>query len=452
MKMSIQKNNVLTFYTLCILIAFHILSIANMFKQIPVGAIISGLILTSIILNFKVLFRQLTVSNSLFIVFLLLIFLSLFNYLFNDTVLNYIRMHDDTLFKTFSYLIIPPMFFYIAGHHIERIKPPNINWVIDKIVLLNALSVVIGIALFLTVPDFYKRYVADTLINVYNTEEQFYPRMFSYYGNAMMLGVICSASIPLTFSLNRSVFFRIVLVVIFFIGAVMTLQRGSWFAASVGLVLSLLLKTNRSSIRKYGLRIIIVVSILAALIPILIILSFDKINNNAGIALTLQFFEERFLTVGSMVSERSYQWENVSKVLLDYPFGIGIGMLSHVTAANNFELAIPDGNYFRIIGELGPYGFIIFILLLIKGVIRGLMCGRPFYAVALIVYALQAVGTNVFDFYYTSFVFWLLIGILSATKKMYKPKSTTAKLPEQSVYTYGTRSIAKNKCVEGTLC
>lgn len=405
------KDNILMLNALFILAAFHLVSIANMFKSIPLGAITSGLILISILINYKVFFSEMKVRNGFFIVFYLIILLSILNYVLNDVVVLFIEHHDNILIKAFSYLIIPPLFYYIAGYHIEKVNPLNINWLIHKIVLLNAASVVIGIILFLTVPEFYKQYVALALTDVYSVERTFYPRMFSYFGNSMMLGIICSSSIPLTFFLDRSALFRIVFVTIFLIGSVMTLQRGSIMAASGGLVLCLMVKTSISSIKQHAKSIIFVVLFFLIVMQIL----YNSLLSSEGVSSWFVFFDERFLAFGSIVSERSHQWENAVSALAENPFGMGIGMLSHVTASEGFQLAIPDGNYFRILGELGYYGFLVFILLLTRGILLGFLRGRPFLAIAVLVYAVQAVGTNVFDFYYTSFVFWMLIGILSVT-------------------------------------
>ncbi len=405
------KDNVLMLNALFILVIFHVVSIANMFRMIPLGALTSGLILISIIINYKVFIYEAKIRNGLFIAVYLIILLSILNYALNDVVVLFTAHHDNILTKTFSYLIIPPLFFYTAGCHIEKVNPLNVNWIFDKIVFLNAASVVIGIILFLTVPQFYKDYVALTLTGVYSVEQTFYPRMFGYFGNSMMLGIICSSSIPLTFFLDRSVLFRILFVVIFIIGSIMTLQRGSIMTASAGLVLCLIFKTNISSIKRHAKSIVFV--FLFFLIAMQIV--FNSLLSSEGVSSWLDFFDERFLAIGSIVTERSYQWKNAVSSLADYPFGMGIGMLSHVTAAEGFQLASPDGNYFRILGELGFYGFMAFILLLARGILRGLVRGRPFLAIAVLVYAVQAVGTNVFDFYYTSFIFWMLLGILSAT-------------------------------------
>lgn len=46
-------------------------------------------------------------------------------------------------------------------------------------------------------------------------------------------------------------------------------------------------------------------------------------------------------------------------MLGDQLLGMGIGLLSLVTASIGFDLAIPNGNYFRILGDataVGPVG------------------------------------------------------------------------------------------------
>jgi len=156
-------------------------------------------------------------------------------------------------------------------------------------------------------------------------------------------------------------------------------------------------------------------------------------------------FYERFDTIDSMISDRNHQWLNALKVFFEYPWGIGIGMLSHITAAQGFELACPDGNYFRILGELGLYGFVVFILLLGTAIVRGLFHVNIFYGLALMVFSLQAIGSNVFDFYYTSFLFWFLVGGAlaiyrkNAKKKLIicfpKSQSVSIKIDQSSVVT-----------------
>jgi len=115
------------------------------------------------------------------------------------------------------------------------------------------------------------------------------------------------------------------------------------------------------------------------------------------------------------------------KIFTTYPLGVGLGQLGFTAIFSDAPSSypkIPDGNYAKILGELGAFGFIFqaaflipAILLLLK-VVTARYSSRQKYLQVMIVslviiqYYLQGIGTNVWDLHYVNAVFWLFAGLL----------------------------------------
>ena len=399
------------FYHLTLaLILFHFFSIISIFTSIRPGLLTSiVLILLIVIYSRRISGLFLRSENAFYTVYFAIVLASLLNYVFNPDVIAFTKQYPDTLLNTFSYLIIPSLFFYFSGNAIFS-GDIRENKVVELIVLLNVFCIASGILFLIILPDFYVSY----LLQGFENNLSLLPRMIGYLGNSMIMGIVCSSTIPLIFGLRRSIWLRSFLVGICLVGSFLSMQRGSWAAS--GLVLLLLAGRylwirkipGTIKVRPYRL----VVSLLIITAALFYVRNINAINTGSTVLDTN--FEQRDLTLMSVFTDRYSQWVKVEQILLDNPMGIGVGMLSHVTASKEFELAIPDGNYFRIIGELGPLGIAAFLGLLCAGMYRGLRRRQTTIVIALFAYTVQAVGTNVFDFYYSGYLFWLLLGITCA--------------------------------------
>lgn len=117
------------------------------------------------------------------------------------------------------------------------------------------------------------------------------------------------------------------------------------------------------------------------------------------------------------IMTRMDQWLFAFEVVTHYPFGVGLGQVGH-KAVNflNTELAVTDGNYLKILAETGVLGLGIFLAILLYVLLKVYKYWkyqdnyRTLLLSILILYVIQATGTNVWDLYYSASVFWLFLG------------------------------------------
>jgi hypothetical protein len=74
-----------------------------------------------------------------------------------------------------------------------------------------------------------------------------------------------------------------------------------------------------------------------------------------------------------------------------------------------------DANFLRIWADLGILGFGTFIMIILFALRRALATGEPFaWTLIVLIYCVQALGSNVFDNFYVSHLFWLLLGVIDS--------------------------------------
>ena len=98
--------------------------------------------------------------------------------------------------------------------------------------------------------------------------------------------------------------------------------------------------------------------------------------------------------------------------------GDGLGRYSH-KAVEYSDKFISDGNYFRMIAEIGILGFLIFTLIIITSLFKGYRNFKEKYIELgiIVIICMQAVGSNVFAFQLIAPIFWYSIGRCSILKK-----------------------------------
>ena len=120
---------------------------------------------------------------------------------------------------------------------------------------------------------------------------------------------------------------------------------------------------------------------------------------------------ERFYSFSSALDERSGSWFNGISKTKNIIFGDGLGVYGH-KAVEFSDTTIPDGNYFRIIAELGVFGFLIFISIILTSFYHGFSNFKNNYIELglIMIICLQAVGSNIFSFQLVAPIFWYSIG------------------------------------------
>ena len=399
------------------------LSIIGVFLPIQVGATFSAL---SIVFLFLIAVRNSVRVNHIVwgcYLFFTLEICSIVNYLLNEFALSYSR--PEIILASISYLLIPQSLFFFIGLEISKSKSVLIENM-TALININIVMLAVGLILHFWRPDFYITYLQRSLGEVFDSYGGLYPRFVGYL-DSMAIGVICSSLVAMVLFTDLNALKKSFFIIFLLVAAALTLQRGSYL--SVALVLAIFLIMPRRIYRGISendrITKKIIIFFFVSVIFFLTIIS-DGLENFQTAAIGINEMSAKLDPLGA-IAERSSPWLFAVELANQYPIGVGIGVLSHKNAEYN-PFLVADGNYFRILGELGYVGLFLFLFLFAGSVVRAFKHGAPNVYWPLLVFGLQAIGTNVFDLYYSSFVFWLLIGISAglsfSTKKEHaiKPK------------------------------
>lgn len=340
-------------------------------------------------------FKKLYFGNNKF--FILFVLWQLFTFLF-----YFISPYSSRLTGR-GYLILATLSFYL----IPQIVFFNFGAVLSKEILrksslffinMNFFAIMIGIIDYFS---FKLLYQAPHILKGISLNAYF--RVQSYFGTPMISGLVCAASLILSYALIRNNFRKYLFLTVFTLGLILSMARGAWVAGLISLCYFLIV--SKSINWKVSRRFIIFAVLILLIISVFsrFLITYLKSENFVQL-------HNRFLVLSNASKERNGQWISGFEVFQKYPWGVGFGLLSHKGAQSNFGITVADGNYIKILGELGTIGFTMFVTMLLYAIY--ITHKRKLYLVTalLIIFTIQAIGTNVFDLMYTSFLFWLLIG------------------------------------------
>lgn len=234
------------------------------------------------------------------------------------------------------------------------------------------------------------------------------PRLTSFYGSVICGSIGCFVAI-LAFKYLisegslRSVKFWITHMVGVLL-AILSLQRSAMLTV---FIFTLFMLINCVSKKYFKFRVvllyIIVIAIGIIVVQIKIPLVFDRVL-------------ARVDTFGSAVGERSGGWNNAfSNGILSTIFGYGFGTGGQ-RAIGLSATTVNDGNYFKIIFDLGLVGLLIFISICISSLRNALKNGSNsiVYIVICFCTLMQMIGSNLLTFGITAMLFWYCVGRISA--------------------------------------
>lgn len=387
-------NNDPTKFGLYLFPVFNLFSfISAFFFDLRAGVMAAVVILMFVLIHKECLscFRSLP-----FTLFFATNILSVFAYTFNGRPIA-------IFLSCITYNIIP-MLMYGIGRCTSADEEHNP--VYKGIVLSNIFIVIIGFLIYFS-PSLAVRVHMDSIVTA-GINERGVGYRFGSYLDSLMLGSVCAISIPLLLTYQFShKYLKYVMLVMFSVALFLTMQRGAWTVGIVSLVGCLFISTV---VRKKGIRTFFYY-LIGGLLVAYAIYYFISNFMSAGLLEHLRIRIERF-NLNTMLSTRSHQTDNGIKVFLQYPFGFGLGAAGNKASPYNMQI-VPDGNYIRILVETGIIGIISFAFLNIKSIIYGIKTKRYYSTLILALYMAHAIGSNVFDFYYGSFVYWFVLGYLS---------------------------------------
>lgn len=193
----------------------------------------------------------------------------------------------------------------------------------------------------------------------------------------------------------------------------LSVSRGSTAGWVVGIVVLLLLW------RRYSWRLTVALGAVAVLAGGL----FLSFSDNPKVKFWIQMIENTGALDGKFGQDRAHQWNDGLDIFVRHPSGTGLGSVGYAASRSGAgSTVVADGNYIAYLGELGIVGALGLVAMLI-----GLFWvlgrwqratddpGLKALGMALIAYlageCVHAVSANVFEYYYTWPVFWLLVGV-----------------------------------------
>jgi O-antigen ligase len=315
---------------------------------------------------------------------------SIYAYIFNERPII-------LFIKGLSYNLIPSLLFLLGA---DTAKKSDAT-IFKRILVSNIIIMLFGFVVILF-PSFEDSLGQE---NLAITDFGF---RFGSYLTSLPLGSTIASSIPILFMVAKK--FKKPLVIIFavviIISLILTMQRGAWIAGIISFLLSLILKVRNSRhkiLTSFGILIMIIF-----LITIFYFIYDIYFPDNLKLLLDRRLED----LDSSMFTSRTDQWESAFDMFLKYPLGFGLGAAGNKASTYGLQI-IPDGNYFRILLEIGIIGFISFLFLNIKTMILAIQKHQLYLAILLLSFLMHAVGTNVFDFYYSSFIYWFILGYIT---------------------------------------
>lgn len=309
----------------------------------------------------------------------------------------------------FSNGLLPIIFYFIA---LEMDKTEEMNFV-KSFINVCLFLVLVGIFMYIVKPNIYFSYMQRSIAYFHMSTYLAFPRMHSFVGSVVVGSIACMG---LAFQMNAlitgiSVHRSVLLCIIFLIGIVLTMQRSAWvFAVMIFLIMIIYAFNIRSGSFKYiiiyGIMVIVIASVMVPLYPKLI----DMIIS-------------RVLSMTTAVQERNSNWDYALQQGIGTLVGHGLGTIGHRTMYIT-DISILDGNYFKMIYEIGLIGTTVFIGIMLSIVIKGLKNFRrsAVYLCIVIGILFQAIGSNVLCFQLVVPMFWFAVGRINyiSENKLYK--------------------------------
>jgi O-antigen ligase len=284
--------------------------------------------------------------------------------------------------------VFPMLGYFIA----KGINFKQLSGFLLWIILIHC---IIGILLY---PPF--GFVDDSIFYVEKTTRLF-GRMESVSGS-LGFGCLLIIGFILSFFTDR----RFLFITAFCL--LLSMQRSAWIGALFAILIYIWEKMKQGYSRE----------VMLLLVSCLLFVGFFYFISNY-LNIDLEFMISRFERIGNATSERGGQWIAGLDNFLDYPLGTGIGQTGQFAARyeevkSSFRI-VADGDYFRILSEMGIVGGLFFIMLIIRCIFHLIkMRFRAKEEVAIIALTsaglIQMIGSNISEFYFTNFLFWMIIG------------------------------------------
>ena len=379
---------------------FNVLSFVSAFIFDIRAGVLASLIIFLYVLTHRDCLKCL--NDQAFMAFYIINIASVYAYLFNGRPIV-------IFLSCITYNLLPMLMYGVgrASASNERDNP-----VFKALLYSNIAIILVGFVIYF-VPSLAVRVGMDSMITAGISATGKGYRFGSYMGS-LELGSICAISVPLLLMYDfKHKFIKPVLLVVLAAALLLTMQRGAWIVGGVGMFACMVIS---AVLNKKGLKTIIGYTLLGIILAYAILFFVDHYMS-AGVLEHLQI-RLRGLNVNSMSHGRTEQASEALALFAKYPFGFGLGAAGNKASAYNLGV-IPDGNLIRILVETGILGMITFVIMNVRAIRKGLRHRYYYLVVIVLLFLAHAIGSNVLDFYYGSFVYWYILGFLSRTDDQY---------------------------------
>lgn len=314
--------------------------------------------------------------------------------------------------REFSNGLLPIIFYFVAlnMNNLEESK------FVKSFMYAALFLVLVGVFMYISKPTIYFAYLQRTILH-YN--QKYYlaaPRMYSFAGSVAVGSI---ASVGLAFEMGyliskRNTCRTVVICMVLLIGIMLTMQRSAIvFAMLIIMIMSIsAFKYKHGAFRRilrYVLLLIVLITISASAYP--------------------NLSEQMLSRISSMtnaINERNSDWGYVWKQGIGTLIGSGLGTRGH-RGMGISDITIRDGNYFKMIFEIGLIGTILFVSIMVLTIIKGsknLKENAVYFCIVLGI-SLQAIGTNTFTFQLVVPIFWFAVGRINCLSRNKKSVNKT---------------------------
>ena len=343
---------------------------------------------------------KINTANLMVIMYFLYSILNLIPYIFTG--------YDIEIFITkFSNSILPVIFYFLGEKYVNsKYKLYN------RLLIAFLFCFIIGLYWYFKLPEYYIRYLDKTIAG-FHIISYLNDRRFSSFLGSIGIGSISTISIIISLALfHQKLKYRyILLFLISIFVSIMSMQRASYLL-TIFSIISLELVYRKYKNNKY---ILIIIVLIIFIMTIFII-------TNENIAIDIIQIRKRFDNIGfNAISERIYQWKKINEIGISLIWGKGIGSMSY-NARKYTNLIINDGAFFNIIGEIGIFGFIIFIIAISLSLYQKNFKYSKIVMIeytTIIVLLLSSVGSNTILYQEIAPIFWMFLGRINSLKKLY---------------------------------
>lgn len=386
--MSLRDNKLFAFvlnnFYFLILVGYLI---SVIFLDFSIGYYIGLLLL--VIAFFLISKKQLKFSLPL--IFLLIQLLSGLFYITNGMPLSlYIR--------GVLYCSLPILFSFVESGDIKKTMIKN--------VVAIFLSIVIGYILNYLTPSQFGKYLVYHSYSFYNDVSIIKSVFNGLYGVTMVasFSAICGLCFYFFWLYKKKIVYFLLFalsIVFLVIAARRSATAGFIVIFAIG---NIFLFIKEKQYRKR----IAIVSLLTLFAGLIVFLRYNDT--------ILSFFERNFGFTNA-ASERSQNWvDNLNNIGSYLLFGKGLGSSGHLAYEMGY-LSIHDNSYLFILMETGIVGLFVFALVVLSA-FKFFICNRnktitDYVSLAIILlFLIQAIGSNVFEFPVLSCLFWFSYSIL----------------------------------------